>query len=298
MLTAVVLNWETPDITARAVCALLDDGVASSRIIVVDNGSTGDSVGRLAAALPGIHVLALDENRGFAGGNNAGAAALPGDAYLFVNSDAFAQPGAVSAILERLGERRVGLVVPRLVNEDGTHQPNVVPRTSFARELVRSSGLTRLVSDPRWSTHWDHDRARRIDCAIGAVIGISGDAWDDLAGFDERRFMYAEDLDLFWRARERGWETWFEPAAEFVHLGGATSKKRWTAAARAEAVADAEGEMVRAHLGAARASATLAVMAAGTGARAVVRRALRQNDQAAVLGATTRGYLRAALKRG
>jgi GT2 family glycosyltransferase len=266
-------------------------------VIVVDNGSTGDSFERLAAGLPAVRILTLEENRGFAAGNNAGAAALPGDAYLFVNSDAFAQPGAVRALVERLTEPRAGLVVPRLLNEDGTHQPNVVPRTSLAREAVRGSGLSRLISDPRWSTHWAHDRARRIDSAIGAVIGISGHAWNDLGGFDERRFMYAEDLDLFWRARKRGWEIWFEPAAQFVHLAGATAERRWTAAARAAAVADAEGEMIRVHLGAPRAAMTLAVMAGGTAARALVRRALRQDDQARVLRATTRSYLRAAFKR-
>src|SRR5262249_35729319 len=156
---------------------------------------------------------------------------------LFVNSDAFAEPGALGALLGRLGSSRADLVVPRLLNEDRSLQPNVVPRTSLARELVRGTGLGLVVRHPGWSTHWDHGHPRPIDCPIGAVVLIRHDAWQALGGFDERRFMYAEDLDLFWRARELGLQTWFEPAAEFVHLGSGSASLRWSPAERAAAVA-------------------------------------------------------------
>jgi hypothetical protein len=189
------------------------------------------------------------------------------------------------------------LVVPRLLNEDRTLQPNVVPRTSLARELVRGTGIGLVVRHPSWSTHWDHAAARPVDCAIGAVLLIRHEAWSELGGFDERRFMYAEDLDLFWRARERRLQTWFEPAAAFVHLGSGTAGLRWSPAARAAAVAEAEGEMIRTHLARPNALVTLGVMAAGTGARAAVRAMLGQRERSAALAAFTRGYLRQAFAR-
>ena len=294
-VTAVILNWETPAMTERAARALLENGVDGSRIVIVDNGSRDGSAGALSEALPAVRILALEENRGFAAGNNAGAEALPADVYLFVNSDAFAQAGAVDALVAAL-QGRVGLAVPRLQNEDGSHQPNVVPPTTLARELLRSSGLSRFFNTPAWSTHWAHDRARAIDCAIGAVVAVRADAWDDLGGFDERRFMYAEDLDLFWRARNRGWTIWFEPRSRFVHVGGATAARRWTSATRAAAVASAEAEMIRAHTPPLAAGATLAVMAVGSAARAVVRRAVGQRAAAAALAAFARGYARGALR--
>jgi GT2 family glycosyltransferase len=184
------------------------------------------------------------------------------------------------------------LVVPRLLNEDLTLQRNVVPRSSIAVEVVRASGLSRLVTNPRWSTHWDHGQAREIDCAIGAVVLVRADAWADLDGFDERRFMYAEDLDLFWRARERGWPIWFEPAATFVHLGGASAGRRWSSPERASRVASAEAEMMRAHTNRSLAAGTLAVMAAGTAARSAVARVTGKRERARELAAYTRGYLR------
>jgi GT2 family glycosyltransferase len=289
-LTAVVLNWRTADLAERAAGALIGDGVPADRVVVVDNGSGDGSAERLTAALPHSVVLPLARNVGFARANNEAAARLPGDAYLFVNSDAFVHDhGSVTRMLERAGT--AALVVPRLLNEDLTLQGNVVPRTTVAVELVRASGASRLVGSPRWSTHWDHATARPVDAAIAAVVLVRADAWTDLRGFDERRFMYAEDLDLFWRARERGWPIWFEPRATFVHLGGASAGRRWSSPERAARVAAAEADMIRAHRPAASALTTLGVMAAGTAVRAGVAAGLRKRERARELAAFTRGYL-------
>jgi GT2 family glycosyltransferase len=289
--TAVVLNWRTAELAERAALALVADGIPPGRVVVVDNGSGDGSVERLTEALPGSIVLALPENLGFARANNEGARRLPADAYLFVNSDAFVHDaGSVERMLKR-GESSA-LVVPRLLNEELTLQKNVVPRSTIAVELVRASGLSRLVRSPRWSTHWDHAHARKIDCAIGAVVLVRADAWADLHGFDERRFMYAEDLDLFWRARERGWPIWFEPSATFVHLGGASAARRWSSPERATHVASAEAEMIRAHTTRSAAAANLSVMAVGTAVRAALARLTGKRERARELAALTRGYLR------
>jgi hypothetical protein len=293
-VTAVVLNWRTPDHTVRAGRALLADGVPAERLVVVDNGSGDGSADLIRRELPGCRVLALPENAGFARGNNLGARELPGRAFLFVNSDAFVHaPGSVDRLLAATAEERVGLAVPRLLNEDLTLQPSVVPTSSPLPELVRASGLSRFVPNrlqPSLGTHWDHGDSRPIQAAIGAVVAVRADAWEALGGFDERAFMYAEDIDLFWRARELGFEVRFVADAEFVHLGNASGGRRWSDPARAERVARAEAAMIREHLPRARATVTLALMALGVGARAVVRRAQRRRDEAAALRATLRGY--------
>ena len=172
-LTAVVLNFRTPELTVRAARALIADGLPAQRLVVVDNASGDDSVKLIEGALPGSIVLELPESRGFAAGNNAGAERLPGDAYLFVNSDAFAEAGAVDTLLARLDTGRAGLVVPRLRNEDGSLQRNVVPRTSLARELTRASGAGLVLRHPGWSTHWAHDEPRRIDWWSSGVQLVS-----------------------------------------------------------------------------------------------------------------------------
>lgn len=295
-LTAIVLNWRTAAMTADAVRSLFADGIAPEQIVVVDNGSGDGSADLLRRELPGIELLALAENHGFGAANNLAARRRPAsDAYLFVNSDAFAQgPGAVARLLGALDDPAVGVAVPRLLGRDGALQPSVYPRSTPLPELVRAAGLGRFVPErlaPALGSGWDHGRSRRIQCAVGAVLAVRALAWEQLHGFDERRFMYAEDLDLFWRLGRLGWAAQFVAESEFVHLGGASAAQRWDDPARAQRVAEAEAEMLRAQLGPARASVTIATMAAGVGLRALVFGARGDRAAATTQRAWLRGYL-------
>jgi len=294
-LTVVVLNWRTPDLSVRATQALLAEGVPAGRCVIVDNASGDGSVELIRRELPETRMLALDENVGFARGNNLGAAALEGDRYLFVNSDAFVHvPGSLERLQDALDDPAVGIAVPRLLNEDLTLQPSVVPFSTPLPELVRASGLSRFVPNrlqPMLGTHWDHGQERDVHAATGAVMLIRGSAWREVDGFDERRFMYAEELDLFWRISRRGWRARFVPDAEFIHLGGASAKQRWDDPQRAARVANAGAAMIRGQLGPVRANLTIALLAAGVGARAVYHCIRGDRLGTATLAARFRGYL-------
>jgi N-acetylglucosaminyl-diphospho-decaprenol L-rhamnosyltransferase len=302
-LTAIVLNWRTPELTLKAARALIDDGVPAHRIVLVDNGSGDGSAERLGAELPEAVTLALPDNLGFAAANNRAAASLEAkDGYLLVNSDAFVlRAGSVGRLLAALDDPTVAVAVPRLRNPDGSLQPSVYPLSTPLPELVRASGLSRLIPDrlaPALGAHWSHNRSCPVQSAVGAVLLVRAAAWRALGGLDERRFMYAEDLELFWRVRRRGWVTWFEAGAEFTHLGGASSASAWSDAARARRVASAEAAMLRAQMGPFRSRATLLAMAGGVAARAAVNRARGRDEAARVAAAWTRGYLLGLRGRG
>ena len=127
-LSVVVLNWRAADLTLRAARAVMADGRPAGRIVVVDNGSTDDSVARLRASLPEATVVALADNGGISRAYNAGARALDRDTYLFLNNDAFLhRPGTAQVMIDALRDPRVGLVVPRVLNPDLTLQSTVVP---------------------------------------------------------------------------------------------------------------------------------------------------------------------------
>lgn len=295
-LTAVIVNWRTPELTARAAQALIDDGVAPQRVVVVDNGSGDDSPQRLLAALPESVIVTLPENQGFGRASNAGARALPArQAYLFVNSDAFVhRPGGVAALRRALDDPAVGAATPRLLTEDLRTAPSVYPLSTPLPSAIRASGLSRLVPDPlapRFGAHWSHDRSRSIEYAIGAVLLVRAAAWDQLGGFDESGSMYAEDHDLYWRLRRLGWRSQFVAESEFVHLGGASAAQLWDAPARARRVAEAEAAIVRRHMASPRARVTTGLMAAGATARAL--RSSARGDSAAAREhiAWARGYL-------
>jgi hypothetical protein len=294
-LTVVIANWGTPDLTVRSAQAAIADGVPAERVVVVDNGSEDDSYPRFQQELRGCELLRLEENIGFAGASNVGARALPGEAYLFVNNDAFVErPGSIAALLSCLGDEDVGVAAPRVLNPDLTLQATVVPTSSPLVELVRASGLSRFLPNavqPSWSTHWDHGEAREVQAVNGAVLLVRGRTWDQLGGFDEQAYMYAEDLDLCWRARESGWKVWFTPEAEFVHLGNVASGRHWSNPSRAEMIGRAEGAMIRRHLSRPSASLSLGLIAAGLAARWALFTLLRDREAAASLRGGLRGYL-------
>jgi N-acetylglucosaminyl-diphospho-decaprenol L-rhamnosyltransferase len=294
-LTAVIPNWETAGYTIESARALIADGVPASRVVVVDNGSGDDSAERLARELPDCRLVALEQNIGYAGAANAGAEELEGEAYLFVNNDAFVgRPGSVAKMLEALARNRTAIVVPRLLNDDGSLQATVKPFDTPAVALVRASGLSRFVPNrwqPRWSTHWDHARSREIHAADGAVMLVRADAWNALVGFSRKRYMYAEDTDICWRAAELGWTVWFESDAEFVHFGNATASRRWSNRERAERWSRSEGQLVRERLSRPAGVASILITAAGLAARAALFRLTGQRERSVNQLAQLRGYL-------
>lgn len=293
-LTAIVLDWNLPGYTIRCVEALIGDGVPPGRIVIVENGQYPETWDALSAALPACVLVRLDQNVGFARANNIGAEVLPGSAYLFVNNDAFvSRPGSVASLLASLERPGVGIVVPRLLNEDLTLQPTVAPFTTPAVAAVRASGLSRLIPNrwqPRWSTHWDHRSSREVQAAIGPVILVSSALWEASGGLRTSSFMYAEDLELCWDAHELGFTTWFDADAEFVHIGGASSATRWSNGEREERVGRAEAEMIRRHLTPRQASVTLAFMRTGVALRALLFAALGGRGAAACCRGYLRGY--------
>lgn len=294
-LTAVIVNYGTPDFTLRAVSALVADGLSPERIVVVENGSADDSLERLGQGVAaGVILVPLEKNVGYARAANIGARRLPGDSYLFVNNDAFLyQPGSVGAMERALDDPRLGVAVARVLNEDLTLQPKVVPLSSPSVAFVRASGLSRFIPNrwqPAWSTHWDHAHSREIQAASGVAFLVRGELWHALGGFEEGHLMYADDLDLCWRARRLGWKVWFVADAEFVHIGRGSTTKDWGDRERAERVGRAEAAMIRRHLGRVRGGLTLVFIRAGIVARLAYYRARRDGEATAALRGSLRGY--------
>ena len=300
-LTAVVLNWNEPELTLRCVEALVADGVPRARIVVVDNGSEDGSFERFERELADCVLVQLPTNVGIARAVNIGAARLPGDDYLVLNNDAFVHgPKSVARLVEALRQDRVAIAVPRTLNEDLTLQPSVVALVRPTSAFVGALGLSRLVPNrwqPHWSTHWDHGESRTIDAASGAVYAVRGEAWRELGGMSERRWMYGEDIDLCRRARARGWSIWFERDATFVHLGSSTVGRRWDDAARAKMIARSEVVALRSELSPVSASTTLLFLVTGVAGRWIAFSAARRRERAKRFRAVLDGYLDGILGR-
>jgi GT2 family glycosyltransferase len=294
-LTVVIPNWNTPDLTIRCVEALVAEGVPPGRIVLVENGSTDDSYERLQSALPECQLIRFEENVGYGRAMNAGARELQGTAYLLMNNDAFVHgPGSVERLLATLDDPSVGLGFPRYLNVDLTLQPSVMPTHSPLTALVRASGLSRFVPNkwaPKLSTHWDHAQSREIEGANGAVMLFRGQTWEQLGGFDERIYIYAEEIDICWRTRKLGWQIWFTPEAEFMHIGGGSIGKQWSDATRERLIAVSESRVIRWHLPRASAAATVGLISTGIAMRWLAYSLVRNKEAAAAYRASLGGFL-------
>jgi N-acetylglucosaminyl-diphospho-decaprenol L-rhamnosyltransferase len=227
-VSAIVVHHQTPGETVAAARAL-SANTPVAELVVVDNAS-GDSISaRLRPEVPGARVVTEPQNRGYGAGCNRGARETVRPYLLFLNSDAFVKPGAVDALAAALdSDARAAAVGPRLENPDGSLQPSILRLPTLGRIFCESSGLAFLAGGRsplrgHSATREDHSRRRSVECVKGAALLVRRTAFEEVGGFDERFFLYAEESDLCARLSERGWTILFEPAARVVHRGGVSA---------------------------------------------------------------------------
>jgi len=209
--------------SAATIGPLLDSlpaaaGAHPLRTVVVDNGSS-DATRELVAGRSDAELLAAP-NDGYAAGLNRGVTVAGGSGpLLLLNPDCVLEPGCIAALVQALDETDAGIVVPVVLDPDG----------SVAHSLRRDPSLLRSLGfgESRWpllsETVTEADAYRRrqqADWATGAVMLVDRACYRQLGGLDESFFMYSEETDLCFRAREQGWPTLFEPRARAMHIGG------------------------------------------------------------------------------
>jgi GT2 family glycosyltransferase len=203
-------------------------------VIVVDNGSTDDSVQRVREAYPKVFVIEAGRNLGFAAANNRAFEKASGRFMLLVNTDALLEKDCASKLLTLMdSDPRIGMAGPQLLNDDGSAQTSFEAVPTLATETLNRSLLKRLFPKRYPGKASVFASPEPVEALIGAVMMISKDALDELHGFDEDYFFFLEETDLAVRMSKAGWKVVHEPGAKAVHLQGATAKT-YQAASRIE----------------------------------------------------------------
>jgi GT2 family glycosyltransferase len=184
------------------------------RTFVIDNDSGDDTVAGVRAHFPRVRVLELPANRGFGAANNAGTALGDGEAIVLVNDDVEVEEGFMAALLAPMeADPRCGMVAG-MTMIPGRNQVD-----AFGIELdVTLAAYNRLRGQPPTA------QAGRLAMPSGGAAAYRRSAFEAVGGFDERLFVYGEDVDLGLRLRLRGWTAADAPRARGVHEGGATIK--------------------------------------------------------------------------
>lgn len=229
MTDAIIVTYNSAPQLPACIASLRADRFGT--IIVVDNASTDASVAVARAAGDDVVVLPQAENLGFGSAMNVGMTATSSPYVAMLNPDVEVRPGALAALSAVLDQHAdVALVGPRIETPTGELYPSV--RRFPALVTAIGHGILGFVNpDNRFSSSyrmlgWEHDHPALVDWVAGTFMLVRRDRFLAIGGFDERYFMYVEDVDLCWRLQQAGDRVAYEPAAGIVHEIGASTEQR------------------------------------------------------------------------
>ncbi|HYH77962.1 MAG TPA: WecB/TagA/CpsF family glycosyltransferase, partial [Arthrobacter sp.] len=197
----------------------------SIKVIVADNSPTPSTLLALADH-PDVFAFATGGNLGYSGGINAAIEqAGTADAYLVLNPDMRVQRGSVRALRERMDTSGAAVVVPLLLDADGSTYPSLRREPSVSRAFGDAVMGSKLPGRPGWLSEMDFDpesylHAHMVDWATGAALLIRPDVAELVGEWDEDYFLYSEETDFLHRVRGAGGDVWFEPKARMTHCRG------------------------------------------------------------------------------
>jgi len=225
-VSIVIVTYNSAGVIERCLASLRAH-VPGAEVIVVDNAS-GDGSAELAErALPSARVIRRRRNDGLAAGVNEGAAAAGGRYVMALNPDTRLTSDAITPLARYLAAHPdVGIVAPRLLDEDGTLQLSCRRFPGYGTAFFgRYAPLTRLLPRNRWSRaylmqDYDHASERDVDWVSGAAMLFSRAVWERLGGWDAGFFMFSEDVDFCRRMHEAGLRVVYYPHVALYHTIG------------------------------------------------------------------------------
>jgi GT2 family glycosyltransferase len=224
----VIVNWNSGGYLAdciRSLDALDPRGYRIAGVSIIDNASTDGSADIGATRVP-AHVVRNATNLGFGAACNIGARIGRAELILFLNPDARLDASSLGATVPRLrDDASLWVAGAQLIDENGRVQRTCSRAPSGPRMFAHALGIDRLLRATGYvMAEWPHDETRFVDHVIGAFYLIRREAFERLGGFDERFFVYLEDLDLSLRVRDAGGKCLYVTEAVAHHAGGGTTR--------------------------------------------------------------------------
>lgn len=227
----IIVNWNTREMLDNCISSIFDKAKTTTyEIIVVDNGSTDDSVKMLKAKYPHVILIEAGENLGFSKANNRGIDMAIGRYITLLNSDTYLINSALDIMVEYMDKNKhVGLLGGKLFNSDMSVQSSCREFPTLWRsylKLIFPNSIRKYISgfSNKNISRFNYKETKEVEVLIGALIMTRKSALDEVGKLDESFFFYGEDIDWSKRYWEKNWKVIFYPKAEIVHLGGGSSK--------------------------------------------------------------------------
>ncbi len=223
-LSIIIVNTNTKDWLAGCLASLASQDIYERlQTIVVENASSDGSRELLNDTYPWAEAVHLTETIGFGPANNLGAQRATGETLLFLNQDTVVKPGSLQQMLEALDEHPSwGVAGGTIYDGDGDLERSTGTYPTFTslvlnRALKPLTFLQNLFGQASFQ-HWQgYDISRRVGWVTGAYLWIRRSVFEAIGGFDEKIYLYCEDVDLCYRTVQSGWECVYLPVAPIVH---------------------------------------------------------------------------------
>ena len=233
VFSVIIINWNASHQLKDCIASIAQyHHNLVANVIIVDNASTDDSLNQVESLqnLPfQIHIIRNATNDGFGKACNQGAMHATSAYLLFLNPDAALYANTLPkalAYMQDPANAKVGICGVQLMDEAGKVARHCARFPSVTSYLATSIGLDRLFPQlGHFMAEWDHAQTREVDHVIGAFFLVRRTVFDALQGFDERFFVYLEDLDFSYRARQAGWRSVYLAVVQAFHAGGGTSNQ-------------------------------------------------------------------------
>lgn len=229
-LRVVAVTYSPGEVLEGFIDSLAAATTRPVEIVLADNGSTDGSIDFVRERYGDrVAIVENGANLGFGAGVNRALPVTSSEYVYLLNSDAQLRAGAlVHATAFMDAHPRCGIAGSRIYNSDGTIQASCGEFDTWAGAFLRSSAWGELpplrpFANGASLRTFSYDRERIVDLVIGAAMTVRRKLFDEIGPFDERFFLYHEEVDLAKRAADAGWETWFLPSSEAVHEGMGSS---------------------------------------------------------------------------
>lgn len=232
MLSICIVSWNVSKLLEECLFSIYKYPPKSDfEIIVVDNDSKDDSVKMVQNKFPRVKIIKNTANLGFSIANNQAIKNACGSYILILNPDTEILGNSLAIMTDFLNKNTsAGAVAPKILNPDQTLQKSCLGFPTLGAMAARQSFIEFLLPWNYYSKKYlmldfDYDRISEVDQPMGACILLRKKTLDEIGLFDEKSFMFFDEVDLCFRIKKAGWKIFFTPDAKIIHHGGSSIKK-------------------------------------------------------------------------
>lgn len=226
LVSIAILNWNGRNFLQQFLPSVTAGTYSSKEIVVIDNGSTDDSITFLQAHFPSVRIVKLPTNYGFAKGYNEGLKQVRSDYYVLLNSDVEVKPGWIEPVIDLMeSDKSIGVCQPKILQYANKDLFEYAGASGGWLDYLGYPFARGRIFDFCEKDEGQFDTTEPIFWASGAAMFVRASLYHELGGLDEYFFAHQEEIDFCWRVQLAGYKVYCCPQSVVYHVGGGTLPK-------------------------------------------------------------------------